>query len=92
MDDEKRYVGTARLQRINSAIRRGVEKVGDVTLTVDEAVSSDTVLDELVPYGLRADHSVPVLDENGVLIGEVDLEMLAQVMDPATESDENGAQ
>lgn len=92
IDDAKRYVGTARLQRINSAIRQGVERIGDVTLTVDEAVTSETVLDELVPYGLRADHSVPVLDEDGVLIGEVELEMLAEVMDPKTEVEGNGAQ
>ncbi len=91
VDDERRYIGTARLQRINSAIRRGVDRIGDVTLTVDEAVTSDTVLDELVPYGLRADHSVPVLDDDGILIGEVDLETLAEVMDPTTEIDENGA-
>lgn len=92
VDDAKRYLGTARLQRINSAIRQGVERIGDVTLTVDEAVTSETVLDELVPYGLRADHSVPVLDEDGVLIGEVELEMLAEVMDPKTEVEGNGAQ
>lgn len=91
VDDQGRYIGTARLQRINSAIRRGVEKIGDVTLTVDEAVTLDTVLDELVPFGLRADHSVPVLDEDGVLIGEVELEALAEVMDPTTENDKNVA-
>ena len=92
VDGDKRYVGTARLQRINSAIRRGVKKIGDVPLTVDEAVTSDTVLDELVPYGLRADHSVPVLDDNGVLIAEVELEALAEVMDPKTEASGNGTQ
>ncbi len=91
VDSEKRYVGTARLQRINSAIRRGVEKIGDVTLSVDEAVTSDAVLDELVPYGLRADHSVPVLDDNGVLIGEVELDTLAEIMDPATDTNGNDA-
>ena len=91
VDSEKRYVGTARLQRINSAIRRGVEKIGDVTLSVDEAVTSDAVLDELVPYGLRADHSVPVLDDNGVLIGEVELDTLAEIMDPTTDTNGNDA-
>ncbi len=89
VDETGRYLGTARLQRINYAIRRGVAKIGDVTLTVDEAVGRDTVLDELVPYGLRADHSVPVIDDAGVLIGEVDLEVLAGVMDPTVESDGN---
>ena len=90
VDGEKHYVGTARLQRINSAIRRGVGAIGDVPLTFDEAVTSDTVLDELVPFGLRADHSVPVLDDEGVLIGEVELDVLADVMDPKTEIDDNG--
>ena len=89
VDKDGRYVGTARLQRINAAIRRGVDKIGDVPLTVDESVTWDTVLDELVPYGLRADHSVPVLNDDGVLVGEVELNALAEIMDPTTEFDGN---
>ena len=91
VDQDGRYIGTVRLQRINSAVRRGVGKIGDVTLTVDEAVSRDMVLDDLVPYGLRADHSMPVLDDDGVLIGEVELDVLAEVMDPTTEDNGNGS-
>ena len=91
VDQDGRYIGTVRLQRINSAVRRGVGKIGDVTLTVDDAVSRDMVLDDLVPYGLRADHSVPVLDDDGVLIGEVELDVLAEVMDPTTEDNGNGS-
>ena len=91
VDQDGRYIGTVRLQRINSAVRRGVGKIGDVTLTVDDAVSRDMVLDDLVPYGLRADHSVPVLDDDGVLIGEVELDVLAGVMDPTTEDNGNGS-
>ena len=91
VDRDGRYIGTARLQRINTAVRRGVGKIGDVTLTVDEAVSRDMVLDDLVPYGLRADRSVPVLDDDGVLIGEVELDVLAEVMDPTTEDNGNGS-
>ena len=91
VDRDGRYIGTARLQRINTAVRRGVGKIGDVTLTVDEAVSRDMVLDDLVPYGLRADHSVPVLNDDGVLIGEVELDVLAEVMDPTTEDNGNGS-
>ena len=89
VDKDGRYVGTARLQRINAAIRRGVDKIGDVPLTVDESVTWDTVLDELVPCGLRADHSVPVLNDDGVLVGEVELNALAEIMDPTTEFDGN---
>ncbi len=81
VDDMGRYVGTALLQRINAAVRRGVSKISDVQLTVDDAVRTDTVLDELVPSGLRSDHSVPVLDEDGMLVGEVGLEDLANVME-----------
>ena len=91
VDQDGRYIGTVRLQRINSAVRRGVGKIGDVTLTVDDAVSRDMVLDDLVPYGLRADHSVPVLDDDGVLIGEVELDVLAEVMDPTTEDNGNAS-
>ena len=91
VDQDGRYIGTVRLQRINSAVRRGVGKIGDVTLTVDDAVSRDMVLDDLVPYGLRADRSVPVLDDDGVLIGEVELDVLAEVMDPTTEDNGNAS-
>ena len=92
VDRDGRYIGTARLQRINAALRSGVKKIGDVTLSVDPAVSRDTVLDELVPYGLRSNHSVPVVDDEGVLIGEVELDVLAEVMDPTTDTDGNGSQ
>ena len=91
VDQDGRYIGTARLQRINSAVRRGIAKIGDVTLSVDPSVRRDMVLDELVPFGLRSDHSVPVLDDGGVLIGEVELEVLAGVMDPATDTNGNGS-
>ncbi len=84
VDDDRRYVGTALLQRLR---RAGV--VGDATITetpllVEEGVAPDTVLDQMVPIGLRADHSIPVLNENGELVGEVSLTTLAQAMESDT--------
>ena len=84
VDDDRRYVGTALLQQLR---RAGV--VGDATITetpllVEEGVAPDTVLDQMVPIGLRADHSIPVLNENGVLVGEVSLTTLAQAMESDT--------
>ncbi len=80
-----KYVGTALLQRISRAVRMGDVQIGDVPLQVDDAVMTDTILDALVPSGLRSDHSVPVLDESGVLVGEVHLETLAAAMESEME-------
>ncbi len=82
VDDDGRYLGTAGIQSFDDAVSHGVEDVRDVPLAVDDAVTKDAVLDEVVPIGLRADHCVPVLDDAGVLVGEVALEELADVLDP----------
>ena len=84
VDDDFRYVGTALLQRLR---RAGVSQDASITetpLLVEEGVAPHTVLDQLVPIGLRADHSIPVLNENDVLVGEVSLTTLAQAMESDT--------
>lgn len=47
---------------------------------MEPGVGRDVVLDELVPLGLRSEHPIPVLDDDGVLVGEVLLETLAEAM------------
>ena len=87
VDQDGRYVGTALLQRISRAVRSGDIEIGKVPLQVDDAVMSDTTLDDLVPSGLRSDHSIPVLDETSVLVGEIMLETLAEVMETEMAAD-----
>ncbi len=84
VDDDFRYVGTALLQRLRRAAVGGDRTVTETPLLVEEGVAPHTVLDQLVPIGLRADHSIPVLNENGVLVGEVSLTTLAQAMESDT--------
>ena len=86
VDESCRYVGTALLQRIERA-RPGPETTMlDVPLIVEDVVSPETVLDDLVPLGLRSEHSIPVLNDASVLVGEVSLETLAEAMQSTTVS------
>ncbi len=84
VDDDFRYVGTALLQRLRRATVDDDTAITDTPLLVEEGVAPHTVLDQLVPIGLRAGHSIPVLNENGVLVGEVSLATLAQAMESDT--------
>ena len=84
VDDDFRYVGTALLQRLRRAGVDDDTTITETPLLVEEGVAPDTVLDQLVPIGLRADHSIPVLNEGGVLVGEVSLATLAQAMESDT--------
>ncbi len=77
VDDDFRYVGTALLQRIEQWRSDPTTKIADTPLLIERSVSPDVVLDELVPLGLRAEHSIPVMDGDGVLVGEVSLDTLA---------------
>ncbi len=45
-----------------------------------EAVRADTVLDDLVPAGLRAQHPLRVVDAGGQIVGVIPLARLAQAM------------
>ena len=87
VDEGERYVGTIDLRDVLDA---GDRSVATLPLQEDDAVAVDTVLDELVPRGLRSDHPVAVVDGRGVLVGEIPLETLAEAM-TAGEQDEGAA-
>ena len=82
VDDDMRYIGTLTLQRIDAEWESAQTKpVGDLRLRVEETVMREAVLDDLVPIGLRSEHPIPVCEEDGTLVGEVRLEVLARAMD-----------
>lgn len=81
VDDEFRYVGTALLQRIERFKPAPNVNISDTPLLFETGVASDAVLDDLVPLGLRAQRSIPVLDREGILVGEVSLDTLANAME-----------
>ncbi len=80
VEDERHYLGSVSLPRLRRALQDGDLRVGRLAVEEDTPVLEDTVLDELVPRGLRSDHPIPVLDEGGSLAGEIPLEALARAM------------
>ena len=90
VDGEGRYAGHVDLVLLRNALEEGDGPVGSVAVESDGAVMKDTVLDELVPRGLRSDHPLPVVDDDGALVGEIPLEALAAAM-AAAEAPEGGA-
>ena len=77
VDDEGRYLGSLDLRHV---LEGGDQSVASLPVQEDDAVTGDTVLDDLVPRGLRSDHPVPVVDGEGRLVGEIPLEALAEAM------------
>ena len=80
VDEAGRYRGAARLSQLEAAVRGSGGALSELTLYSTQAVSQDAVLDDLVPIGLGADRSLPVVDDDGVLVGEVPLVRLAEAI------------
>ncbi len=91
VDGAGRYLGVESGARLRRAVRDGDPPVGDLPLTATDAVTGDTVLDDLVAHGLRAAHSIPVVDGDGMLVGEIPLEALAEAMTSDESAGANGA-
>ena len=79
-DESGRYRGWVWLAELQRAPADAT--TGDVRIHTDETVHLDSVLDEMVALGIRADHPLPVLDDEGKLMGVVPLEVLAEAMAP----------
>ncbi len=93
VDEEGRYAGSVGLLFLRHTLEEGDRPVGSLAMEKESAVAEDTVLDELVPRGLRSEHPMPVVDDDGVLVGEIPLEALATAMtaDEASETSGRGA-
>ncbi len=81
VDEQGKYLGTALIERIEKVLIRGDLPISEAHLMIEDGARLDTVLDDLVPYGLRSERSVPVFDHDGVLLGQVLLEALAAAME-----------
>lgn len=82
VDDDMKYIGTLTLQRIDAEWEEAQTRpVGEMRLRDEETVEPGAVLDDLVPIGLRSEHPIPVCEEDGTLVGEVRLQVLARAMD-----------
>ncbi len=80
VDRDGKYLGTADLARAQLALRQGASRIEDAPLYIGDTVWLNTVLDDLVPAGLRSRHPLAVLREDGVLVGTIPLDRLAKAM------------
>ena len=80
VDAGGKYLGALDLARALKARSEGAQEIKQAQLYVGDAVRQDTVLDDLVPAGLRAQHPLAVLDEDGLLVGVIPLDRLARAM------------
>ncbi len=80
VDAEGRYLGKSDLARARIAQRQGAKHVEEIPLYVGDAVGEETVLDDLVPAGLRAQHPLAVVDQSYKLLGVIPLNRLARAM------------
>ncbi len=71
VDGSGEFQGILTERRARAAIRRGETAVRGVLSPDVTTVTPDTGFDELIHIGMAAEHSVPVLDDSGVLVGEV---------------------
>ncbi len=80
VDANGKYLGALDLARALKARSEGAQGIEQAQLHIGDTVRQDTVLDDLVPAGLRAQHPLAVLDEDGLLVGVIPLDRLARAM------------
>ncbi len=80
VDANGKYLGALDLARALKARSEGAQGIEQAQLYIGDTVRQDTVLDDLVPAGLRAQHPLAVLDEDGLLVGVIPLDRLARAM------------
>ena len=80
VDEQRRFLGATYLSEVLRESRRGDGRIDAMELYHEDRVQDDTVLDDLVPIGLKAQHPIAVIDADGLLVGEIPLDRLAAVM------------
>ena len=89
VDDAGRYQGWVWLADLERAPAGA--PAGSVRIHADRAVKPDAVLDDMVALGIRADHPLPVVDDEQRFLGVVPLEVLADAMAEDHEEEDESA-
>jgi glycine betaine/proline transport system ATP-binding protein len=71
------YLGMLTLEQATAADRAGEERVGSRLTSQVPTASPEMPLDELIPLSLATDELIPVVDNEGKLVGEVSRVALA---------------
>ena len=84
LDDDDTYLGILTMDQAHAALRAGIDKLDDHVdryLYTDPApVSNNVTLEHLIPICMTCDYPIPVVDENGKLIGVVHRNALAEAI------------
>lgn len=91
VDDSGSYQGTVTQEWLEEEAKGGNADSTweEADLTETTTITSDAVLETVIPETLEADHPIPVVDEEGQLQGELSRSSLAEVLvdSPETESE-----
>ena len=80
---QEKYVGILSISNTERALRAGVRRFDEAWNFVDREyppVSPSTTFDELIPLAMGSDFPIPVVNNDGVLVGEVHRSALAEAL------------
>ena len=89
VDDTGSYQGTVTQEWLEEEAKGGNADTTweEADLTETTTITSDAVLETVIPETLEADHPIPVVDEEGQLQGELSRSSLAEVLVDSSESE-----
>ena len=71
VDSSTVHLGIVSLERAQAAANQGIDSVGEDLETGAATVTPDTPFEELIPLSLATEHPLPVVDDQGKLVGEI---------------------
>ena len=91
VDDSGSYQGTVTQEWLEEEAKGGNADSTweEADLTETTTITSDAVLETVIPETLEADHPIPVVDEEGQLQGELSRSSLAEVLVDSSETETN---
>ncbi len=89
VDDSGSYQGTVTQEWLEEETKGGHadQTWEEADLTETTTITSDAVLETVIPETLEADHPIPVVDEEGQLQGELSRSSLAEVLVDSSETE-----
>ena len=89
VDDTGSYQGTVTQEWLEEEAKGGNADTTweDADLTETTTITSDAVLETVIPETLESDHPIPVVDEEGQLQGELSRSSLAEVLVDSSETE-----
>ena len=71
VDADGRFKGAVTLDEVTQAAAQNVSRLEDMALESELRIGPDETIEEVIPLAASSDHPVAVVDENGLLVGEV---------------------